>query len=98
MTAPNNPFINYDTDQFTDPTTGYTVYDDGSDIYVQPFTGQVYFKIRTFNGMYTAIGGGNWISYKITLSLTPPGTNGLVMEDGVTFLVAEDGMTILVAE
>jgi len=61
----------YNTDQFLDPIWGYTVHDNGSQIYIQPDTSKVYLKQRTYSGQ-----SGGYISYKIDLicagALGPP--------------------------
>ena len=52
MPRNDQPFrtFGYNTDQFTDPVTGMTVHDDGTDSYTQPQTGVVYVKKRSING------------------------------------------------
>ena len=54
--------ILYNTDQFIDPIYGFTVHDNGLLHYMQPQTGQIYTKKRTYNGQ-----SGGYISYRITL-------------------------------
>lgn len=84
---------NYNTDQFTDPVTGNTVHDDGSLNYIQPETGLLYTKVRTYNGQ----SGSGYISYNI--SLVPGGNVGyLISETASRQLITEDGSQYLLTE
>lgn len=88
----------YDTDQFEDPVTGYTVHDDGSNFYISPNNGVLYQKIRTINGYYPDGAGGARPSYSITLG--PPGlpVTAYVSEDLQNFYVSENGLNTYVPE
>jgi hypothetical protein len=96
MSFPNDQptvMYNYNTDQFTDPVYGYTVHDDGSQIYVQPQTGLAYTKIRTYNGQSPS----GYISYDITL-VQGVAAGYLITEDASQLLITEDGSQALITE
>jgi hypothetical protein len=82
--------VNYNTDQFTDPVTGATVHDDGSDFYLCQANGLLYFKQRTMSGQYNSR-TGDFCSYQITLmvqgAFTGPGI--VIVVGGVTYAVVD---------
>lgn len=96
---PDQPtaLINYNTDQFTDPVTGATVHDDGSDFYLCQANGIVYFKQRSKSGQYYSR-VGNYLSYQITLIPrgVPSTLVGCVTLDGTTAYIDGNGFWCVV--
>jgi hypothetical protein len=82
--------INYNTDQFTDPVTGATVHDDGSDYYFCRANNTNYFKQRRMSGQYSSR-TGDFCSYQITLVVASAttGTGIVVVIGGVTYAVID---------